>query len=163
MKISILYFSKSGNTQKMAQAIADGVQSVEGVEAKVFSLEQSENDFVNESQCVIVGTPTYLASMAGEVKMWLDGASKGCNLAGKLGGAFATADYLHGGADLAIQSILGHLMVRGMMVFSGGGSYGKPYIHLGPVALKENLESYREVFTIYGQRMASKAKDLFGK
>ena len=57
----------------MAQAIADGAQSVEGVEAKVFSLEQSENDFVKASQCVIVGTPTYLASMAGEVKMWLDG------------------------------------------------------------------------------------------
>lgn len=147
----------------MAQAIAAGAQSVANTEAKVFPLDSCEDAFVKESQCVIIGTPTYLANMAGEVKMWLDGPAKGCNLAGKLGGAFATADYLHGGADIAIQSILSHLMVRGMMVFSGGGSYGKPYIHLGPVALKENLEDFKEVFMLYGQRMARKTHDLFGE
>ena len=45
-------------------------------------------------------------------------------LTGKLGGAFATAEYLHGGAELGIQTILDHMLVLGMMAYSGGGAYG---------------------------------------
>ncbi len=82
-------------------------------------------------------------------------------LAGKLGGAFATADYIHGGADIAIQAILAHFMVLGMLAFSGGGSYGKPVIHFGPVAIKAQLDDFRETFTLYGQRLGRKTADLF--
>lgn len=82
-------------------------------------------------------------------------------LAGKIGGAFATADYLHGGAELAISSILNHMLVLGMLVFSGGGSFGKPVIHLGPVALKQSKVEAKETFLLYGQRMAQKTKEIF--
>lgn len=160
MKASVLYYSKSGNTEKMAEIIAEGMRE-EGATAKIFSLENIDETFVRESRCVIVGTPTYLADMAGGVKAWLDERSGKYALAGKLGGAFATADYLHGGADIAVQSVLRHLMVKGMLLYSGGGSCGKPVIHLGPVALKSSLEESEEVFRIYGRRMASKAKELF--
>lgn len=160
-KMSVLYYSKSGNTRRMAQAIADGMESAGDVEARIFPLDAVDEAFVKESCCVVLGTPTYLASMAGAVKSFLDGPSMKLGLAGKLGGAFATADYLHGGADLAIQGILSHLMVLGMLVYSGGGAYGKPIVHLGPVALKEYLEQYEPLFRLYGQRMATKAKELF--
>ena len=82
--------------------------------------------------------------------------------AGKVGGAFATADYLHGGGDLGIQTILNHMMVLGMLTYSGGGSFGKPVIHLGPVALHGHLEESKELFRLYGQRMATKTVSLFG-
>lgn len=163
IRMAVLYHSKSGNTRQMAQAIADGMETVEGVEAKIFSIHRFDPDFVAESCCVVLGTPTYLASMSGEMKAFLDGNARKAGLAGKLGGAFATADYLHGGADLAIQGILSHLMVLGMLVYSGGGACGKPVIHLGPVALKDGLEEAAPVFRLYGQRMAAKAAELFGK
>ena len=72
----------------------------------------------------------------------------------KLGGAFATANYVHGGADIAMQCVLLHLMMTGMMVYSSGGSKGAPVIHLGPVAIGGELEKYEELFEIYGKRFA---------
>ena len=53
-------------------------------------------------------------------------------------------------------------MVLGMLTYSGGGAYGKPVIHLGPVAVAGHLEEYRETFELYGERMAKEAAVLFG-
>lgn len=161
MKMTVLYHSKSGNTKRMAQVIADGMKSVEGAEAKTFPLEEIDEAWLKESRCVIIGTPIYLANLAGAVKTWLDGPSMKYGLAGKVGGAFATADYLHGGGELGIQSILSHMMVLGMLTYSGGGAYGKPVIHLGPLALKDHLQESEETFRLYGQRMATKTAELF--
>lgn len=160
MKMSVLYYTRTGHTRQMAECIVRGMAEQPGVEARAFSIDQVDEDFVRDSRCVILGTPTYFASTAAEVKTWLDTASKKLNLAGKLGGAFATEDYLHGGGDLAIQSILVHMMVLGMLVYSGG-SFGPPVIHLGPAALGSHAEEYEELFRLYGSRMASKALELF--
>lgn len=162
MKLSILYFSKTGHTQRMAEVIAAGAASVEGVEVRTFPLDAINEEFVKESGCVLLGTPSYLACMAAPVKDWLDQESGKYALAGKLGGAFATADYVHGGGDLAIQNILTHFMVRGMMVYSGGGAWGKPFIHLGPVAISDDLEHYDATFRAYGERMARQALKCAG-
>lgn len=161
MKMAVLYFTKTGTTRHMAQVIADGMQTVEGVEARTFPLDDIDADYIAECGCVVVGTPTYLASMAADVKVWLDTPTKSAGLAGKIGGAFATADYVHGGAEIAIQSVLSHLMVKGMLAYSGGGAFGKPPIHLGPVAIKANVADYEEVFRLYGQRMATTTKKIF--
>lgn len=145
----------------MAAVIAEGMNAVEGVEAKAFSLEEADTDFVKESQCVIVGTPSYYADMASDVKVWLEKSAGKCGIAGKLGGAFATADYIHGGGDVAVQSILKHLMVCGMVVYSGGGAHGLPVIHMGPIALSKKLDESKDTFLEYGKRMAGKAQELF--
>ncbi len=162
MKMSVLYYSKSGNTKKMAEVIAEGMQSLEGVEAKAFALDGIDDNWVRESKCVVIGTPIYMASVCGEVKTWLEGPALKYALAGKIGGAFATADYVHGGGELGIRTILDHMMVFGMLTYSGGGSCGKPVIHLGPVALSGALDSYRDTFHTYGRRMAEKTLEIFG-
>lgn len=161
MKASILYHSKTGNTKKMAEVIAEGMLSVEGVAAKVFSITEADHEYIKESSCVLFGTPIYLASMSGAMKNWLEGPAFTLDLGGKLGGAFSTADYLHGGGDIGIMHILNHLMVLGMLTYSGGGSFGNPVIHLGPVALRKRLSDCEDVFRIYGQRIATKSKELF--
>ena len=131
MKMTVLYHSVTGNTKTMAQVIAEGMMTVAGVEAKAFPIENWDAAWVKESKCVVLGTPIYLADLCSAVKVWLDGPALKAGLAGKVGGAFATADYLHGGGDLGIQTILNHMMVLGMLTYSGGGSFGKPVIHLG--------------------------------
>lgn len=161
MKMSVVYFSKSGNTKQMAEQIVQGMTSVEGVQAKAMSIENIDEAWIKESGGVIFGTPTYYADMSGAVKVFLEKCGQ-YGLAGKIGGAFATADYIHGGGEMAIQNILTHLMVFGMMVYSGGGSYGKPVIHLGPVAITGNYEAFYETFKQYGSRMATKTKELLG-
>ncbi|MCC8108256.1 MAG: flavodoxin family protein [Planctomycetes bacterium] len=161
MKMSIVFYSRSGNTRRMAEVIAEGMRGAGDVEVRIFALDGIDKDFINDSACVVFGTPTYLATMAGAVKTFLE-EGNGIVLAGKLGGAFATQDYVHGGADIGIQAILSHLLVKGMLVYSGGGALGKPVIHLGPVALKDTMAEADETFRLYGERMAKKALELFG-
>lgn len=163
MKMSVLYHTKTGNTEEMAQEIAGAMSAVEGVEAKAFSIDGVDEAWVKESQCVVIGTPIYMASLTGSMKCWLEGPGMKLGLSGKLGGAFATANYVHGGGELGIRTILDHLMVMGMLTYSGGGAQGKPVVHLGPVAISGRLDESRETFRIYGGRMAEKAAELFGR
>lgn len=154
MKLSIIYDSKSGNTAKMAQYIIEGIQSVAGAEAKAFRIDEVDAEYVRESKTVIVGTPTYHGYLSATMKVWLETEAPKLKLAGKLAGSYATAAYIHGGADLAIQCVLTHLLIEGMMAYSSGHSKGAPVIHLGPVAISPNLDGYAELFRIYGKRMA---------
>ncbi len=167
MKLAVLYDSKSGNTRQAAEWIAEGMRAVPGVEAAVFSIREPDEDFVAEARGVVIGSPSYLAQLTPELHKWLFTASQKLPLAGKLGGAFATEQYTHGGAELVIQSILTNELVFGMLCYSGGSSQGKPIIHIGPVGVNDNVEAhngmekYEEYFRVYGRRFAAKALELF--
>lgn len=160
MKMSVVYFSASGNTQKMAECIVAGANSVEGVEAKAFPIDAIDEAFGKESKCIILGCPTYAADTPADFHVWLEKGFRALEPAGKLGGAFSTAQFTHGGDELVIQTIMAHMLVSGMMVYASGGAKGRPVIHLGPVAIAtagndEMLEPYKETFTIYGQRQTN--------
>ena len=162
MKISILYFSQTGKTREMAEEIARGMRSREGVEVGVFDLEQADAAFVNDSKAVVLGSPVWVANMAWPVKKWLDEAGKqGFRLGGKIGAAFATANFIHGGTETTLQTILSHLMVHGALAYSGGASLGQPFIHFGPVAVKDHFEDAKPLFFTFGQRIADKTLELF--
>ena len=161
MQISIVYDSKTGTTQEMARYVIEGVTSVAGMEAKAFSIDNIDAEYVKNSCGLIVGTPTYNGYLSARMKAWLESGPAALQVAGKLGGAYATAAFIHGGGDLAIQCILTHLMVDGMMTYSGGQSYGMPVIHLGSVAIAPQLEQFADLFRTYGQRMATQVAGLF--
>ena len=161
MKMTVLYYSKTGNTKHMAEIIAKGMEQVDGVEAKTFPIDQIDEAWAKESKCIVMGSPIYMASTCAPVHAFLQGPCGQYGLAGKLGGAFATADYIHGGGDLGIRQILDGMMVWGMLTYSGGGMLGKPVIHLGPVAISDNLDAFTDTFLLYGKRMAAKTVELF--
>ena len=72
MKVLILYFSRTGNTKKLAEEIARGVVEVEGVQAVIRSTaDVSKEDFV-EADGIIAGSPVYFGSMAAPLKDVLD-------------------------------------------------------------------------------------------
>ena len=161
MKLAVLYDSKTENTTKMAEYIAEGAMEIPFVEAKAFSVHAADEEFIKESKAVIIGTPTYAAILSADLKVWLEQKTGSLQLAGKLGGAFATANYVHGGGELAVQCIITHLMCCGMMIYSGGAAKGLPVIHLGPVAISPNLDEYAETFRTYGKRMAEQMTATF--
>ena len=160
MKLAIIYFSKTGKTKEMAEVIANGMKNEKDIEVGVFDIENIDYDFIKESRAIVFGTPTYYANTCWQIKKWFD-ESWGCNLEGKIGAVFATADYAQGGASTAMLTIINHLIVKGMLVYSGGSALGQPYLHLGAVALKENFEESKESFEIFGERIAKKARELF--
>ena len=111
---------------------------------------------LQESAGVLFGTPDYYAAESWQLKQWLDTCP--VSLGGKLGGAFATSNVPQGGPVMAIESILTQLLVKGMLVYSGGTSLGKPNIHLGPVCTGPEMTGM-DLFPVFGQRFASKAAE----
>lgn len=160
MKLAVVYHSETGHTQKMAQCICDGAMEVDNIEAKAFSIDDFDEEYLKQCDGLIVGSPTYHGSLSGKMKMWLEHTPHQFNMSGKLAGAFATAGYAHGGGDLAIQCILTHLLVEGMMVYSSGHACGQPVIHLGPVAISSHQDEYVDLFKIYGHRFAEQLSKL---
>ena len=161
MKMSVLYATRTDNTKEMAEIIVKGMNSIADVNAKAMSIDNIDAEFLKASQCVVMGAPTHLASTAIEMMTWLHTAAIQYGFAGKIGGAFATAGYIHGGGELVISDILRHMMVYGMLTYSGGAAFDHPVIHLGPVAIANKLSESHEMFLLYGQRMAQKTKEIF--
>lgn len=165
MKMTILYVSQSGNTAKAAEFIRDGVCSAGPVDVKMMNLigeEPLDAEFLGESAAAIIGTPTYVANMAWQLKKWFDTERK-ISLAGKLGAVFSTARFIHGGPDIAMLGLLQHMITRGMLIYSSGTGCGAPIIHLGPVSIEGQMEQSRELCEIFGKRITEKALELFGE
>lgn len=158
MKIAIVYYSKTGNTQKVADLIAEGSKQIKDVEVKCMSIEAIDNEFLAEAKAVIFGSPTIAGTFAWQLKQWLDGAK---NLGGKLGAVFATANYVGGGAEVAELAMIGELLVKGMLIYASGAAEGQPFIHYGVVCIQDGDEGQKERARIFGQRIAKKAVELF--
>jgi len=161
MKISIIYHSESGNTAKVADVIADGIRKSGEIEVKCMSIFDIDVEFAKASSAVIIGTPTYLASFSWQMKKFMDTELKSLNVEGKLCGVFATANYFGGGAEVAELTLIGQLLVRGVLIYSAGASMGAPYTHLGAVAIREGSDFENERAGLFGERFGAKALELF--
>lgn len=162
MKISIVYASQTGNTEEAAEYIQDGILAkYPFIQVKLMDIRENETDieFMEQSDAVIFGTPVYFTSMSWELKKWFDHSFK-VNLSGKLGAAFVTAQSPMGGTDTAIMEILRHMLLKGMLVFSGTGA-GHTF-QIGAVGTAKNMEASAEQFEAFGENVAQTALKLFG-
>ena len=109
-RVLVVYYSRSGHTEEMAQHVAEGVRSG-GAEVQVKSVAQTSVDDLVAADGIIMGTPTYYGAMAAELKKLLDDSvSNHGQLQGKVGGAFSSAANVGGGNETAILGILQALM-----------------------------------------------------
>jgi flavodoxin len=93
-RVLVAYTSLTGNTEKMAQYIAEGVR-FSGAEVVVKNIAQiKEAGFLEGFDGYLFGSPTYHREMAGTMQTFLFLARK-ANLEGKLAGAFGS--YTHSG------------------------------------------------------------------
>lgn len=68
MNVLILYCSRSGNTRKLAGAVAEGVRTVQGAQCMVKSTFQvSREDFL-ACDALIAGSAVSFGGMASEMK-----------------------------------------------------------------------------------------------
>lgn len=68
----IVYHSQSGNTEKMAEAVAAGAREIEGVRVVLKQARETEEQDLLEADGVIFGSPEYFGYMAGSVKDLFD-------------------------------------------------------------------------------------------
>lgn len=129
MKILILYYSKGGNTRKLAEEIAKGVDSVEGVQSVLKHTKDVNKDDFLEADGMIAGSPVYFGTMAAQLKKVFDDfVSTRKKMENKIGAAFTTSGDLSGGKETTMMSIIQALMIYGMIIvgdpLSATGHYG---------------------------------------
>ena len=101
-KILILYYSRTGNTEKMAKAVAEGARAVKGVEVELTYHVTPEQ--LKEFDAIIVGTPTYHHDTTLDIKMLFEeAAAKDINLKGKVGAAFGSYGWSGEAPKLVIE------------------------------------------------------------
>lgn len=163
MNISIIYYSETGNTAEMAGLVAEGCENVSGVSPRCMSVDDVDLSFLQDSRAVIFGSPTHGANLAWQLKRFLEELDRDL-LAGKLGGVFVSQNWPGGGgASFAEISIIATMLVRGMLIYSGGLSVGEPPLHFGAVshrAPEDDLNRSRCVKL--GENIALKVAELFG-
>ena len=160
MQILILYYSKGGNTRRLAEAIADGVSSVKGVNNLLKKTEDVTKDDFLESDGIIAGSPVYFGVMAAQLKKVFDeyvGVRK--KMEGKIGAAFTTSGDPTGGKETTMMSIIQCLMIYGMIILgdpmSATGHYGTACVGVPDT---DTLENGKKL----GRRVAETALKLRG-
>lgn len=88
-KMLILYYSRTGNTEKMANAIAEGAKNAGNAEVELnYHVEAEELD---KFDAILVGAPTYHHNITMGIKnLFEEAAAKGISLKGKVGAAFGS-------------------------------------------------------------------------
>jgi len=89
LRLLVLYYSQTGNTEKMARAVEEGAKSVAGVNVELRYFARPEE--LAEASGIILGMPTYHHDMGIDMKRLLEEvAVKGIDLKGKVGAAFGS-------------------------------------------------------------------------
>ncbi|MGH7181916.1 MAG: flavodoxin family protein [Nitrospiraceae bacterium] len=130
VKVLVTYHSLSGNTERMAEAVVDGVKSVSGTETLLKRVGKVTADDLFSADAVVVGSPVYWSNMSGEVKTFFDnwqfkfGVFPDFKMKNKIGAAFATGGQVSSGKEVTMLTILAAMLGNQMIVVSGGGAFG---------------------------------------
>jgi NAD(P)H dehydrogenase (quinone) len=168
--VLVLYYSVGGSVRRMAELIAEGVERVPGMQARLRTVPRVSSGFDGEvssipekgppfcenrdlEECagLAIGSPTRFGNMAAPLKAFIDGTSplwlKGA-LEGKPACVFTSTGAMHGGQETTLLSMMLPLLHHGMLVA------GLPYTNL-------ELNATRSGGTPYGaSHFAGIADDL---
>ena len=157
--ILVLYYSATGSVRTLAQSVARGIDSVDGMRARVRTVPKvapvvqaaaasvpdagapyvERGDLV-ECAGIALGSPTRFGNMAAPLKYFIDGLgpewARG-TLAGKPAAVFSSTSTLHGGQETTLLSMMLPLLHHGMLIV------GIPYT-------EPDLNSTRSGGTPYG-------------
>lgn len=103
VQVLVLYYSRGGRTEALAEAVAEGIEEVEGASASVKRVDYATVEDLIACDAVAFGSPNYFSYMAGLMKDFFDRAlSIRGRVAGKPAAAFTSGG---GSSDAALQSL----------------------------------------------------------
>ena len=144
--ILVLYYSSNGSVRALAEAVARGVGSVEGMRARVRTVPRVapvtevaapavppagppyvEARDLEECAGLALGSPTRFGNMAAPVKHFLDtlgGEWTRGTLSGKPAAVFTSTSTMHGGQEATLLTMMVPLLHHGMVLV--GIPYSEP-------------------------------------
>jgi NAD(P)H dehydrogenase (quinone) len=146
--VLVLYYSRNGHVKKLAEEIAQGVESA-GMEARLRTVPAvstvceataedipssgdiycTEQELANCSG-LLMGSPTRFGNMAAPLKYFIDGTAglwANGSLINKPAGVFTSTSSLHGGQETTLMSMMIPLLHQGMLLT--GIPYSEPSLH----------------------------------
>ncbi len=160
MQVLILYHSKSGNTRRLAEAVAKSVEKTGGVKAVLKKTKEvTKQDFL-DAEAIIAGSPVYFGIMSAQLKKVFDDFVGVRNkMEGKIGAAFTTSGHHTGGKETTMMSIIQVMLIYGMVIvgdpMSASGHYGVGCVGIPDDEALDNGEKL-------GMRVAQLVVKLFG-
>jgi NAD(P)H dehydrogenase (quinone) len=156
-KVIVVYYSRGGNTKKMAELIAAGVKKG-GCDVLVKDVKETAAEELKRYDGILVGSPTYYGSMSAEIKQLFDDSVQfHGELDGKAGGAFASSANIAGGNETTILDILNAMLIHGMII--QGDFRGD---HYGPVAIDGPDSRASKECERFGERFAALTRKIHG-
>ena len=138
LDLLVLYYSRNGATRKLAEAIAEGIDGVDGTSARLRTVpavstvaEAIEPDIpasgspyvelrdLEECAALALGSPTRFGNMAASLKYFFDGTSAlwvSGALTGKPACVFTSTGSMHGGQETTLLSMMMPLLHHGMLI-----------------------------------------------
>jgi len=157
-KAIVIYHSRSGNTKKMAETIAQAMNEA-GLATECKPVSDVKADDLLGYDAIVIGSPTYYGQMAGPIKQLIDDTvSFHGKLDGKVGAAFTSAANIGGGNETTIMGMIEALLIAGCIV--QGDPQGD---HYGPVSIGKPDERVRRQCIRRGKRIAELTAKLTGK
>jgi NAD(P)H:quinone oxidoreductase type IV len=158
MKVKVIFYSMYGHVYRMAEAIAEGAQSVDGADVELLQVQELIPDDVLEkagakkargtfahvpvakvedladAHAIFFGTPTRFGNMCAQMRNFLDqtgGLWAEGTLIGKVGSVFTSTATQHGGQETTLTSFHTTLLHHGMIIV------GLPYSEARQMTLDE--------------------------
>jgi NAD(P)H dehydrogenase (quinone) len=141
--VLVLYYSATGSVRTLAQSVARGIESVDGMAARVRTVPRVttvvekpapamasegppyvERRDLAECAGLALGSPTRFGNMAAPLKYFIDGLGAEWGqgtLVGKPAAVFCSTASMHGGQEATLLSMMLPLLHHGMLVL------GLPY------------------------------------
>ena len=118
--IAIIYHSRQGHTQFIAQQIQIGAAKIENLDIDLFTAEQlmSHPELLTQYDGLIWGTPTYLGGVSGTLKQLMDATGplwKKQSFKGKLAAGFTVSSLPAGDKQSTLISLFTFCMQHGMI------------------------------------------------
>ena len=163
--VLLLFDSRGGLTEQLAEAVAEGVRSVPGVSLNLRRLDDAAFDELKRCDALILGSPNW-SGVTGKLKDWMDHSGdlwETGELAGKVGAAFTAGWSRSGGTEATLLQLLQLLLAHGLLIVGlpwsermrRSGSY------YGATAHGEVAEEDRAQARDLGRRVAELAQRLF--
>jgi len=119
-KVLVAYYSQTGNTKVMAEAVARGLAQVSGIEHILKPIDEIAAWEILEADGLILGSPVYNANVAPSVQEFINSwPFEGRPMMDKIGAAFTSGGAFSIGEELVMLSILRSMLIHGMVVTGG--------------------------------------------
>lgn len=156
-KVLVIYDSRSGNTAKMADEVAEGVR-ISGIEVEVKKVEDAKPEDMLNAEGIIFGSPNHFGTMSEKMKAFINDSVKvRQKMENKVGAVFSSSGAIGGGGETTVFSLIQAMMIHSMIIV---GDPHEATGHYGAVGIGAPDDKTKDICRKLGKRVGELVKRL---